>query len=305
MKPVILKCPSCSGELECSADQDIIECTYCGSSVKIREALLLKLEGNIENYLDIAFQSVKARNFDEAILYSNKVLELDSKNVKAWWVKAAACINSSNGDATKMREGLAYSVQARKFANEDERNEIKEIVIRDLVTHDLWPSHIDFLFEVFEAYDANDTRVLSKIIDITFSDSDSCSSNYDLESADLYEKRIKALLLLEKINPAEYETKIQNVKEQEEEITLDRKEYLDKFMKESIENLLKRFLGTGVVSAILFMIIMYFVTGYMSSIFALITLLLGFGLFYIFIYIAARDLTMKHEKEKFGTDYIQ
>lgn len=161
------KCPSCGGDLQIPDERDFVNCMYCQSLIKVREAIILKSDINTVNLMEIAYEGIRQRNYGEAIEYINKVLEIDVRHRLAWWGKAVISINSSDGDLHKMNEGLAYSLKAYNLSDEKEKAEIKEKMISEIIEHDLWIEHADFLFEVFETYGADDERILLKIIDMT------------------------------------------------------------------------------------------------------------------------------------------
>jgi len=73
MKITSAKCPSCGGNLEIPDNKDYITCLYCENTVRVRDAVPLSEINKIENYIEIAYNTIKVRNFDEGMEYCNKV----------------------------------------------------------------------------------------------------------------------------------------------------------------------------------------------------------------------------------------
>ncbi|MBK9405317.1 MAG: hypothetical protein IPN57_12445 [Ignavibacteria bacterium] len=304
------KCPSCGGDLQIPDDRDFVNCMYCTTLIKVRDAILLKPDVNTENLLEIAFEAVKQRNFEEAIEYANKVLETDIKNRLAWWVKAVACINSSSGDIYKIREGLAYSLKAYNLSDGKDKAEIKEKMISELIEHDLWMSHIDYLFEVFVAYGADDERIPVKIIEMTnavISDN-ICKrrgNNYDLSEIDEFsEKQVKALQYLEKINPVKYiELKSKNYNEKNDSYSV-RKSELDNYKTTVFTKLFGKSIIVTIIGILFLSITASFNKGEFNS-----TMFISFLIIFSVVYLIVLNLlshssTAKFEKDKFGNNII-
>lgn len=90
MSLVAAKCPNCGASIMLDAGSQEGFCSYCGSKLKIQEVIQrVKIDktGDVGNYLALAEVAYKGEVTGEAYEYANKVLELDSKNVKAWLLK--------------------------------------------------------------------------------------------------------------------------------------------------------------------------------------------------------------------------
>jgi len=82
------QCPNCGGELQVPNGMDKAKCMYCGSEIVVKKAIELAAgKINIDSIVDLANTSFKLADYKEAYDYYNKVLEIDSKNYKAFWGK--------------------------------------------------------------------------------------------------------------------------------------------------------------------------------------------------------------------------
>jgi tetratricopeptide (TPR) repeat protein len=169
MKLIKAKCPSCSSDLEIADNKEYYTCTYCKSVILNED--FKKDKDNLENLLDIALMANNTGNFQEAIEYCNRVLEVDINNVKALFFKSGAIFGLSYGDITKMREALAYAKKAYLLADEPDKKIIKEKLIDVMAGIDeknYRSEHIDFLYDFFYEFGSDEIIILKKISDIVY-----------------------------------------------------------------------------------------------------------------------------------------
>lgn len=67
MKISSAKCPSCGGNLEIPDNKDYVTCHFCENTVRVRDAVPLSEINKIGNYLEIAYNAIKVRNFEEGL----------------------------------------------------------------------------------------------------------------------------------------------------------------------------------------------------------------------------------------------
>ena len=99
-----LTCEMCGGTDIVKMDGMFL-CQTCGTKYSVEEAKKMMIEGTvdvsgstvivdnsslIDNYLKIAESALESSNEEEAELYSNKILEIDPMNYKAWLIKGQA-----------------------------------------------------------------------------------------------------------------------------------------------------------------------------------------------------------------------
>jgi len=306
MKLEIIKCPSCGASLTVTKEMDIVNCAYCDNAVRVRDSLVIKNDQNIENYLDIAYNAIKVRNFDDAMLYINKVLEIDINNVKAWWGKAVISISDSGGDLIRMREGLTYSLKAYELGNDDEKKEIKEKMISEIIDNKLLFRHTEYLLEIFEAYGADDNRLLLYILDIT----EECYYNAIANGNDDYifeyeEMNDKILGLLWKIDKAEYEKTVEQQKTKYAEALDERKIFLNAFKDELFKDSFSKNIFFSI--PVIFCLSLAFITsapkGSAGAVF--ISMFIVFFLAYLFILnLHIKDKMKIYEKQRYLNNKI-
>jgi len=80
------KCPQCGGDLQIPENKDIVKCMYCSTDIKVRE-VITTTNTNIQNLQELADSAFKATNYEEAINFCNKFLEIDPANSQIWLTK--------------------------------------------------------------------------------------------------------------------------------------------------------------------------------------------------------------------------
>jgi len=132
MKFISAKCPSCHGDLQVPDDRDFVICMYCGTTVKIREAVRVMLDSNIPNLNNLGIEALKAGNYQEAYDYFSKVLESDSNNSQAWYNKALACGSLSSLGNNRDSEMNSYFEKSIKCTPEEKTLELKNKIAEEL-----------------------------------------------------------------------------------------------------------------------------------------------------------------------------
>ena len=92
MSLVTVKCPQCGAELDISDDRAFMFCSYCGSKVTF-EKQLVEISGTItvdgiaslDAVIERAEYFLSSRDFDTAISYFNKALDLSPRCSCAYW----------------------------------------------------------------------------------------------------------------------------------------------------------------------------------------------------------------------------
>ncbi len=98
---------------------DVAHCLYCGTKILIREN-----SGKIKNYIELSKIALDAKNYQEAIEYCNKVLEIDSNNADAWIDKAISTFylpSFYKSDEDTLDEAISYLMKAYSLTPEDKR----------------------------------------------------------------------------------------------------------------------------------------------------------------------------------------
>ena len=134
MKP--LTCEMC-GSTEIIRKDGMYVCQACGTKYSIEDAKKMMMEGtvkidssdSISHLLNLAKTAYDGLNMEEALNYSNKVLELDSSNVEAWRIKMHATSYIANHFDYKVNEVLTAAKKVLDLSNDIYKEEVYEKVI--------------------------------------------------------------------------------------------------------------------------------------------------------------------------------
>lgn len=117
-------------------------CQGCGTKYSLAEAKQLMMgdsapasdapaapkPGNsavVENYLTMAESALDANNNAEAETYSNKVLELDPTNAKAWEIKGKAAGWQSKTNNSRLGEAMNAFMMAVEYASDEDKADMR------------------------------------------------------------------------------------------------------------------------------------------------------------------------------------
>lgn len=119
------KCPSCHGQLMVPDNKDFVECNYCGTNIKVRDAIVIYTDtytsgisrkSKTENLFYLAEQAFKAGNYKEAYDYYNKILESDTSSPAGWYGKAKAAGYLSTPENNRLDEAVSHFKKAVEYS---------------------------------------------------------------------------------------------------------------------------------------------------------------------------------------------
>lgn len=116
---IVLKCPSCGSPMGEPDDTGLVQCRYCGTSVTYSPPARKVAQKNIERYLELCRLALKGRNFQEALQYSNKILEIDPENASGWKIKAIATCWLTTIANNRFEEAEGYLAKAKQINKND------------------------------------------------------------------------------------------------------------------------------------------------------------------------------------------
>ena len=134
-----LTCEMC-GSTDLLKQEGVFVCQTCGCKYSVEEAKKMMIEGTVEiqgtvkvddsskveNYLEMAWNAFDADNTAEADNYCNKIIEINHKNHKAWFLKGLAVGWSSSLDKPRIAETVNAFSNAIMFAPEETKAEFAE-----------------------------------------------------------------------------------------------------------------------------------------------------------------------------------
>lgn len=112
-----VKCTFCGGKQviakssKCSFCQNFIDIEVSGNFHKV------SLAGDLGNLVLMAQTALDVRNWEEAVLYFNKILEKDIQNSDAWFGKGISTLNGSTLTNIKVNQAITYFEKSIKYAN--------------------------------------------------------------------------------------------------------------------------------------------------------------------------------------------
>lgn len=133
MKIVNVKCPGCGAAIQLDADRETGFCSFCGSTVKVQEAIQkIKFDNSdlIKNNLLLAETALESKEFDKCVQLAEKVLEADTDNSRAWLLKLNGLTGSFRANDTSMVDKIKVCLK-RLLAEEDNgiKNEAVDTVL--------------------------------------------------------------------------------------------------------------------------------------------------------------------------------
>ena len=136
-----LVCELCGG-VDLVKSGDFFVCQSCG--VKYTEEAARKIldininmsgysKRQIENFMELASKALTSGNWNEALRYSQNILENDTGDYKAWLIKGAAtgCLNAINGNYN-LSECVSCLTTAISCAPEEHRTEAVESAVTNI-----------------------------------------------------------------------------------------------------------------------------------------------------------------------------
>ena len=134
-----LTCEMC-GSTDLVKQDGVFVCQTCGCKYSIEEARKMMVEGTVEvagtvkvdntglidSYLQMADNALDADNYSEAENYANKIIEIDPKAWRAWFIKGKASGWQTTGRNNRYPECFVNWINALQYAPEEERAALRE-----------------------------------------------------------------------------------------------------------------------------------------------------------------------------------
>lgn len=134
MKIVNVKCPGCGASIQLDADRETGFCSFCGSTVKVQEAIQkIKFDNTdlIKNNLILAETALESKEYEKCVAIADKVLEADTNNSKAWLLKLKGLTGRFQVDDTNMVSKVQVCLK-RLIAEQDK--DIKDEAIGSVLS---------------------------------------------------------------------------------------------------------------------------------------------------------------------------
>lgn len=183
-------CPACGGSLQVPEGREVVKCMYCGVDVVVREAAKL-VQGDAENFLELARQAEIASNSEEAYKYFTKVLELQPTNTEAWLGKGTAAGWQSTLRSLRLNEMVVAFNNSLKFTPEEHTDVARRLCalkaclianacyklscdhMTEFASVDsTWPEHLDRCGQLIETFEycislqPQDVQFMKSVIEV-------------------------------------------------------------------------------------------------------------------------------------------
>ena len=88
MNLVSAKCPNCGANIQVDSERNECFCSFCGTKINTQQAigLVVKIDKSTDykNFLRLASENAEMNQFDDAVSYVDKALEIHPDSSQAW-----------------------------------------------------------------------------------------------------------------------------------------------------------------------------------------------------------------------------
>lgn len=140
-----LTCEMC-GSTDIIKQDGVYVCQSCGTKYSVEEARKLMIEGTVEvkgtvkidnneqiqNYLTMAQNAFESDNYTEAEKYSNKVIELDGQNGRAWKIKGSSASRQNLGSNVSLEKAFSAWTKACEYATAEEKQQLQKEIAGEI-----------------------------------------------------------------------------------------------------------------------------------------------------------------------------
>ncbi|MCE9645284.1 MAG: hypothetical protein K8S20_04730 [Chloroflexi bacterium] len=161
-----LQCSACGANLELPDELTVAHCMYCGAKIVLRGETALNEAVNLKRFAELAQIAIQAKNYEDAVKYSSLVLEIDTKNVDAWIIKAQATFWLSTARDDKFDSAMQYLETALRLNPADPRIMESQSQLRKTYAAWLNKRGLDALNHAREIYNIESNSYASGIMDM-------------------------------------------------------------------------------------------------------------------------------------------
>src|SRR5690606_8418539 len=216
MEFLAAKCPSCGADIQVPGNKDFAFCTFCGSNVKVRESVIMKSDVDTDNLIALGNVELQARDYNEAMEYFTRVLEVDGKNPKAWLGRGHATIRKANSQLKLFEEAMVYFTNALDNSTETEQEALTNIIIAEYTPKKFMSSHIEFLERLIKMKPEKVflLQVIS-LLDVIEADMSKSGNKLSPERQTI---KTDALALLKENHPVDYNRYLRSIEKKEKHL---------------------------------------------------------------------------------------
>ena len=197
----VLKCPSCGSVMGKPDHTGLVQCGYCGTTITYHPPVEKVERKNVERFLEICKTALDGSNYDEALQYSNKVLEIDPENFNAWIYKAISTFWQTTVANNRYDEAMGYLNRAEIIEKDnplvqETRDSLKRSQVQWFLH--LGEQEIESGWKIYKIY-ATQYDLASAITDAAFGSPDAKEN-----SREYFIKAMNYFLLASNYDPTHY-----------------------------------------------------------------------------------------------------
>jgi len=131
MKLVSARCTNCGGEIQLDEEKETGYCLHCGSKVIVADAIKnIRIDNShlIENYYSLLNTAIEGDNFSEAEKYSTRIIEIDSNDANAWYLRGKAVGWLSTTQENRLSESISCWINAINCCDTNENFDKDELL---------------------------------------------------------------------------------------------------------------------------------------------------------------------------------
>ena len=120
MDLILVKCPSCGGDLTVTQTSGMIFCNYCGNKFELPKST--NQSPTLNNFLSLAKTAEEVKSYEDALNNYNKVLEIDPNNYEAWIGKGYCIFFRTTLANPNLNEMIGFFKKAYEVAPQDKKD---------------------------------------------------------------------------------------------------------------------------------------------------------------------------------------
>jgi tetratricopeptide (TPR) repeat protein len=168
----------------------------------------MKSDVDTENLTSLGYVELQAKDYDEAIDYFTRVLDIDGRNSKAWFGKGYAVLRDANTQINRYEEALVYFQNGIRHCSESEKEELTDKFIEEFAQKKFHNAHIEFLDKLIDIRPHK--KFLLSLVTVLQNLEDGMVKSGNKPSKERQVMKDKALLLLKEADPKAYDTFLKN-----------------------------------------------------------------------------------------------
>lgn len=131
---IAVKCPSCSANLQIPDDVEFVSCEYCETSIKVRDVVRIETDYDVPEWIKIADNAYKGKNYEEAYEYYNMVLEKEAFRANAWIGKGFSAGRLSDDNDARFDEMNHLVTYGLSITDEKKKAEETKYVKKEILS---------------------------------------------------------------------------------------------------------------------------------------------------------------------------